>query len=103
MADTFRLLPPAVRTEWIDRPRVVQLLDRRFDVDVLTVVAPAGYGKTTALALALAANQDGARGLDVWLQCSPADEDADVLGAALLVATGLPQPGPGFLGSAERV
>ena len=103
MADTFRLLPPAVRSEWIERPRVVQVLDRRFELDVLTVVAPAGYGKTTALAQALAANDDQARGLDVWLQCSPADGDADVLGAALLVATGLPEPGAGFVGSAGRV
>lgn len=103
MADTFRLLPPTVRSEWIDRPRLVRLLDRRFDVDVLTMVAPAGYGKTSSLAQALAANQGRERGVDVWLQCSPADEDADVLAASLLQATGLPEPGAGFLGSAARV
>lgn len=103
MTDTFRLVPPAVRGDWIERPRLTHLLARRFNVDVLLVVAPAGYGKTAALAAAVAANADERLGVDVWFQCDRGDDDADVLAAGLLVATGLPAPGPGFAGSAERV
>jgi ATP/maltotriose-dependent transcriptional regulator MalT len=68
VADTFRFTPPAVRPSWIDRPRLTRLLDRRFEVDVLVVAAPAGYGKTSALGLAVAANEDQHLGADLWFQ-----------------------------------
>jgi DNA-binding SARP family transcriptional activator len=103
MADTFRLVPPAVRPGWIDRPRVARLLARRFQVDVLVVTAPAGYGKTSALSLALATDQEERDGVDLWFQCEPRDADADVLAAGILAAAGLPAPGGRFTGTAERV
>jgi DNA-binding SARP family transcriptional activator len=103
MADTFRFTPPAVRPNWIDRPRLTRRLDRRFELDVLVVAAPAGYGKTSALGLALAANEDQALGVDLWFQCEPQDADADVFAAGLLAAAGLPPPGGGFTGSADKV
>jgi len=90
MAATFRHQPPSVGPAWIDRPRVTRRLDRRFEVDVLTMVAPAGYGKTTALGLALAANQQQDLGIDIWLQCGPRDVDAEVLADGLLVSAGHP-------------
>lgn len=63
-------------------------LARRFELDAVVITAPAGYGKTTALAQVLATANDDDR-VDIWLQCTAADEDADVLGAALLRACGL--------------
>ncbi len=102
MADTFRFTPPAVRPSWIDRPRLTRLLDRRFDADVLVVIAPAGYGKTSALGQALAANADHRLGTDLWFQCEPRDEDAEVLARGILAAAGLPV-GRGSVGTPEKV
>ncbi len=103
MAETFRLVPPAVRSSWIDRPRLTRLLAQRFDVDVLVVDAPAGYGKTSALGLALAANEDQHLGVDLWLQCEPQDRDADAFARGILAAAGLPAPGAGFTATADKL
>jgi DNA-binding SARP family transcriptional activator len=87
---SFRFAPPAERARWIERPRLRRLLDRRFTLDLLVVAAPAGYGKTTALSQALAANADGGLGVDLWLQCEPGDDDPEGLSRGLLQAVGLP-------------
>jgi DNA-binding SARP family transcriptional activator len=103
MADTFRFAPPSVRPSWIERPRLVRALEHRYEVDVLVMAAPAGYGKTSSLGLALSANADQHLGVDLWFQCEPQDADLDVFAAGLLAAAGLPAPGTGFVGSADKV
>lgn len=47
------------------------------------VVAPAGYGKTAALAQAVQATIDDPASVDVWLRCDPADNCARVLATSL--------------------
>jgi DNA-binding SARP family transcriptional activator len=88
MANTFRHEPPRADPEWIARPRLVERIGRRFERQVMLVIAPAGYGKTAALAQALdaAANPDR---VDRWLQCEPADADAEHLIAGMLRSVGL--------------
>jgi len=58
------------------------LLDR-FDRRVTVVSAGAGYGKTTALAGAVAQNRLSRSGIDLWLTCESDDKDADNLLAGL--------------------
>jgi LuxR family transcriptional regulator, maltose regulon positive regulatory protein len=65
------------------RPRIHRRLARRFDHRVITLVAGAGFGKTTALVHALAENSLEPHGRDVWLTCEPADSSASTLLAAL--------------------
>ena len=56
----------------LPRPRLASRLARALDRGSVVAVAPAGYGKTTALAEAVALrNHDVA-----WLHCSEADRDA---------------------------
>lgn len=50
--------------------------------------APAGYGKTTVLAQALAANAGEPAGVDCWLGCEPDDESASSLAMGLHDALG---------------
>ncbi|MCB0964901.1 MAG: hypothetical protein KDA98_16615, partial [Acidimicrobiales bacterium] len=85
----FRHRPPRPQADWIPRPRLTARLARRFELDVLVVVAPAGYGKTTALAQAVAANEADPAGTDLWVQCREADADAEVLAEAIWRAAGL--------------
>lgn len=92
MDGRFRVDPPTPQAGWLPRPRVAARLARRFEVPVVVVTAPAGYGKTTALAQALA--QPDRAGRDVWVQCEPADADAEVFGAAVMRSGGLDEPGP---------
>lgn len=56
----------------------------------MLVVAPAGYGKTAALAQALDASVDATDRLDLWLQCEPADADPEHLVGGILRSAGLP-------------
>ncbi|WP_078303393.1 BTAD domain-containing putative transcriptional regulator [Deinococcus sp. LM3] len=73
---------PAVRGA-VARPRLLAALDAR----VLLVTAPAGYGKTTALAEAAAARSGPA----AWLTLDADDADPLVLAASLSLAVqGLP-------------
>ena len=66
------LRPPMVRETWIDRPRLLQRLDETADSQVLLVVAPAGYGKTT-LVTQWAAGRDPAT--VAWVRLERADDD----------------------------
>src|SRR5689334_17850548 len=70
------------------RPRLLQQLLARFDHRLTVLEAPAGYGKTTALAQAVAENRLTPRGTDVWLACQPADVKPSTLVDALLVVLG---------------
>lgn len=46
-----RLHPPHIPADIVDRPRLDELLAKVFQHKLALVVAPAGYGKTTAVAL----------------------------------------------------
>jgi DNA-binding SARP family transcriptional activator len=67
---------------------VLDALGGRFDEPVTVLVAGAGFGKTTALAQAIRANEAEPRGVDAWVACEPGDEDAGRLSKAILAALG---------------
>ncbi|WP_234009163.1 hypothetical protein [Deinococcus sp. NW-56] len=89
-ASARRARPPQVRGA-VARPRLLALLN---SARVLSVVAPAGYGKTTALAAHLPE-----LGRSAWLTLDVDDADPQVFVAGLAVAVaGLPGgEGPGAL------
>ncbi len=62
----------------LPRPRLAAALDRRFEVAVTTVVAPAGFGKSTLLAQAMSARRPGT--IDVEVRVRPGDDPTSVLG-----------------------
>jgi len=72
------------------RQRLLTVLLGRFERRLVTVVAPAGFGKTTLLAQAVAENALLPRGVDVWLSCEPADADGPSLLAGIGAALGTP-------------
>lgn len=80
----FRFAPPAPAATAVLRPRLLAPLACRFEDRLLAIEAPAGLGKTTLLAQAVAENALAPRGRDVWLTCEPADSSASVLLGALL-------------------
>src|SRR5688572_30259016 len=79
--------PPALRGELV-RWRLLEDVNRRFQVPLTLVVAGAGFGKSTLLAQAIRANHADPRGIDVWISCEPADCDAEHLAAAVVAAVG---------------
>ena len=82
----WSLRPPMVRETWIDRPRLLQRLDEMADSQVLLVVAPAGYGKTT-LVTQWAAGRDPAT--VAWVRLERADDDPSRLWSRLVAASEL--------------
>jgi LuxR family transcriptional regulator, maltose regulon positive regulatory protein len=78
--------PPSARPDDVIRPRLLELIGRRFSVPLTTVVAGAGFGKSTSLGQAIRANQADPRGIDAWVACEPGDGDADHLVNAVLTA-----------------
>ncbi|HSL56293.1 MAG TPA: BTAD domain-containing putative transcriptional regulator [Acidimicrobiales bacterium] len=105
MAGRLRHRVPAARHDWIHRHRLVDRLRRRFEVTVTVVVAPAGFGKTTALSQAVAATSTDPTRVDVWLRCEPADDDPGALAAAVLasVAASTDRPVPDEQGEIRSV
>ena len=79
--------PPALPGELV-RSRLLDDVNRRFQVPLTVIVAGAGFGKSTLLAQAIRANQADPRGIDAWLSCEPADCDADHLASAVVSALG---------------
>ena len=49
-----KLHPPSRRASWVDRPRLMKAMAQAVRHPVTLVAAPAGYGKTTVVAQALA-------------------------------------------------
>jgi len=82
----FRFTCPAPGANVLLRPRLLRLLSGRWDRRVVSVVAPAGFGKTTLLAQAAEENALAPRGVDVWLTCEPSDAGGSSLEVDLLVA-----------------
>ena len=68
-----KLHPPAARTKWVQRDRLMQAMERSTtDFPLTLVAAPAGYGKTTAVAQWL--DQMSDRSL-AWVSLDSADND----------------------------
>jgi DNA-binding SARP family transcriptional activator len=85
-----RLAPPRLRRASLVRRRLLRLLDERFTAPVTVVVAPAGFGKTTLLAQAVAENRRHAADLrDVWLTCCADDAAGSSLIDGLCRALGV--------------
>lgn len=90
MTHGFRFEPTAVRHgNVIDRARVIRLLNGRFDHRVTTVVAEAGFGKSTALALAIENNRLDPIGRDVWLSADRDDARREHFVGGLATALGV--------------
>jgi DNA-binding SARP family transcriptional activator len=70
------------------RERLLARLRGRWFTPVTVLTAPAGYGKTTLLAQALAANAEAAVGIDRWLTCAPETSTLSALGEGLRQAVG---------------
>lgn len=67
----------------IERPRLVDRLQRRFEVRLTTIVGGGGSGKTTLLTQTMA---DEAAHVDIWYPCEPVDRSPDRLRAGLLAS-----------------
>lgn len=90
MTHGFRFEPTAVRHgDVVDRARVVRLLNGRFDHRVTTVTAEAGFGKSTALALAVDNNRLDPIGRDVWLAADRDDGRREHFIGGLATALGV--------------
>src|SRR4051795_7974472 len=77
-----KLYQPTVRPGVVPRPQLVARLRAARQVPTVAVVAPAGYGKTTLLALWAAADDRPF----AWLSVDPHDNDPIVLLTHLAVA-----------------
>lgn len=102
-----RLSPPPVSADHLARPRVAAALAANPHVNLLLVCAPAGFGKTTALADFYAQRRE--QGAHVaWLSLDVDDDEPvrffqqliDALGCAI---PGLGQDAAGYLRNAMRV
>src|SRR6185312_4586686 len=80
-------VPQAVSGELV-RADVVERLQQRFSSPVTTVIAGAGFGKSTALAQAVRHNLVAPLGIDAWVTCRPEHERADELAGSLLGVLG---------------
>ncbi len=80
--------PPAALSGEVSRGRLLSVLGGRFERPVTTVVAGAGFGKTTLLAQALRQNLAAPVGIDAWVACQPDDEDPVQFAAACCRAMG---------------
>jgi LuxR family maltose regulon positive regulatory protein len=85
-----KLYTPTVRPGVVPRPRLLARLRAARDVPTVAVVAPAGYGKTTLLALWAAADDRPF----AWLSLDPQDNDPIVLLTHLAVALDRVSPLP---------
>lgn len=90
MTSAFRLSPAAGRLDRaLHRPRVVRLLAGRFQHRLSLMQAPAGAGKSTALALAIESNELDPLGRDYWLGLEAGDNNVERLLDGLCRAVGL--------------
>ncbi len=74
-ADPYRWDAPLALTERaIDRTRLTEILDGRFERRLTVVQGPAGSGKTTLLCQSIARNLADPVGVDCWLSCQAGDD-----------------------------
>jgi LuxR family transcriptional regulator, maltose regulon positive regulatory protein len=93
-----KLYTPIVRPGVVPRPRLLARLRAAREVPTVAVVAPAGYGKTTLLALWAAADDRPF----AWLSLDPNDNDPIVLLTHLAVALDRVSPLPAGVFDALR-
>jgi LuxR family maltose regulon positive regulatory protein len=72
-----KLHRPPTRADWVERARLLELLDRALERPMVLVAAPAGFGKTTMVAQWLASNR-GPRAT-AWVSLDPHDNDPVLL------------------------
>ena len=84
--------PQAPLPREVARLRLIESLETRFNHPLSTVVAGAGFGKTTALAQAFRANLASPRGVDAWVACEAADGEDRRLASAIVSALGSSTP-----------
>lgn len=82
------IAPGAPKRETLVRPRLLTVLQGRWDRRVTALVAGAGFGKTTLVGQALAENRLDPRGLDTWVTCTADDGAASVLAGRLCAELG---------------
>ena len=85
----FRFRRPTAPPRCLARPRLLEVMARRWDHRVVTVVAGPGFGKTALLVAAMTHSRPE-EGLDIWLSCEPGDRSATHLAGALARVLGLP-------------
>src|SRR3954451_9418096 len=78
-----RSVPQPVSGELV-RADLLERLQQRFNSPVTTVVAGAGFGKSTALGQAARHNLVAPLGIDAWVTCTADHESADALAGSLL-------------------
>jgi len=78
-----KLHPPAVRAEWIGRPRLLRQVARAVGHRVLLIAAPAGYGKSTLVTQWVDTPEAGTA---AWVRLDPGDNDPTRLWAHLAAA-----------------
>ena len=88
MIDDPRLRRPGE----VVRSRLLTLLDRRWDRTVTTIVAPAGFGKSTAVTQAMRADRLAPRGIEGRISCRWGCEDAVRLVTSAAAALGAQLP-----------
>lgn len=94
MSRPLRHAPPIANRGLIVRPRLLALLQSRFERPVTAIVAAAGFGKTTLLSQAVAENALSPLGEDLWLTCQRDDTTLSFLAGGAYAAVGLKQPVP---------
>ena len=85
----FRYEPPQQSPGSIVRPTVQRTLAGRFDRRVTLAVGGAGFGKSTALANAIAENLLRPRGADVWLACEERDAEVEFFRDGVAITLGV--------------
>jgi DNA-binding SARP family transcriptional activator len=84
-------VPPALDGELV-RTAALEALAERWLVPVTTVVAGAGFGKSTVLAQAVRLHLAAPEGVEALVSCEPGDEDAGHLASAICTALGPSAP-----------
>ncbi|WP_020393144.1 BTAD domain-containing putative transcriptional regulator [Kribbella catacumbae] len=79
----FRFSPPELNVDLIIRPRLLAVLQQRFQHRLTVLTAGPGFGKTSVLAQVWAENQLAPLGDDAWLTCNAGDSTASTLCAGL--------------------
>jgi len=90
MMKPYRFAPPSRSiARVLERPRLLDALDGRFERRLTYVQGGAGFGKTTLLVDALDQNLSDAAGIDVWLGLSAEDDRLGELVAGIRHAMGI--------------
>src|SRR6266511_878653 len=85
-----KVLPPALPSVWVDRPRLRSRLEEARGRRLTVVVAGAGFGKSSMLAAWVAG---GAAGRTAWYSVQPEDRSLPTLLRGLVDALWLRLPG----------